>query len=60
MLDPLIGGVIAFGIIGGCLFRGVYLLNVIRQQVAPIRPKSDKVQETYETYLKEREKERSI
>ncbi|MGP4062500.1 hypothetical protein [Halobacillus sp. H74] len=27
MAGPLLGGIIAFGIVAGCLFRGVYLLN---------------------------------
>jgi len=27
MAGPLFGGIMAFGIVAGCLFRGIYLLN---------------------------------
>lgn len=52
MMGPLVGGIIAFGIIAGCIFRGLYLLNDIHKRMVP---KKDKVKEAYEDYLKERE-----
>jgi hypothetical protein len=56
MMGPLAGGIIAFGIIGGCIFRGLYLLNGIHKRISIVSPKKDKVQEAYDNYLKEREK----
>ncbi|QUG41215.1 hypothetical protein KD050_18325 [Psychrobacillus sp. INOP01] len=50
-----IAGVIAFGIIVGCLFRGLYLLNDIHKSLDS-SPKKNKVQVAYESYLNEREK----
>ncbi|BCB02566.1 hypothetical protein [Bacillus sp. KH172YL63] len=54
MMGPLIGGIIAFGIIAGCLFRGLYLLNDIHKRISHQLPKEDKVQQAYKTYLEER------
>lgn len=51
-----LAGIIAFGIVAGCLFRGLYLLNEIRSSLE-ISPKKDKVQVAYENYLKERKRE---
>jgi hypothetical protein len=53
-LDPLVGGVIAFGIIAGCLFRGLYLLHEIYYRVTRIAPSKDKVKEAYTHYLSEK------
>ncbi|UOQ87236.1 hypothetical protein [Gracilibacillus salinarum] len=36
MLGPIFGGLIAFGIIVGCLFRGLYLLSAIHQQLSQV------------------------
>lgn len=33
MLGPLVGGILAFGILFGCIFRGLYLLNALHQKV---------------------------
>lgn len=56
MMGPLVGGFIAFGIVVGCLFRGLYLLNDIHKRMLTIAPKNDKVQEAYDQYLKEKDK----
>ncbi|MCZ8534076.1 hypothetical protein [Psychrobacillus psychrodurans] len=53
-LGTYIAGFIAFGIIVGCLFRGMYLLNDIRK-ILDSSPKKDKVQAAYESYLNERD-----
>ncbi|MFC9599457.1 hypothetical protein ACFY5J_18900 [Peribacillus butanolivorans] len=53
MMGPLVGGVLAFGIVVGCLIRGLYLLNKISKKLET--PKSDKVKAAYEDYLKEKE-----
>ena len=55
MMGPLVGGFIAFGIVVGCLFRGLYLLNDISKRFKKLSPKSDKVKDDYEEYLKEKE-----
>ncbi|KAB8138153.1 hypothetical protein F9U64_06315 [Gracilibacillus oryzae] len=34
MLGPIFGGIIAFGIVAGCLFRGIYLLNQINTKLS--------------------------
>lgn len=56
MMGPEIGGVIAFAIIAGCLFRGIYLLNDLHHRISKIAPKKDKVKEAYENYMIEKEK----
>lgn len=33
MLGAIVGGIIAFGIVGGCLFRGQYLLKEIHKKL---------------------------
>ncbi|MEH7609828.1 hypothetical protein [Gottfriedia acidiceleris] len=53
-----VGIIIAFEILAGTLFRGIYLLNDLSKRlskVAPIEQKSDKVKEAYENYLREKE-----
>lgn len=34
MMGPLVGGLLAFGVIVGCLFRGLYLLNDIHKIIS--------------------------
>ncbi|PGS55858.1 hypothetical protein [Bacillus sp. AFS041924] len=55
MMGPLVGGIIAFGIVVGSLFRGLYLLNDLSNRLSKIAPKSDKVKDAYDNYLKEKE-----
>ena len=33
MLGPLVGGILAFGILFGCIFRGLYLLHTLHQKI---------------------------
>ncbi|WP_406945193.1 hypothetical protein ACJA3J_21125 [Halobacillus sp. SY10] len=33
MTGPLIGGIITFGIVVGCLFRGLFLISEIHKQI---------------------------
>ncbi|WP_088071510.1 hypothetical protein [Gottfriedia luciferensis] len=54
MMGPLVGGIIALGIVLGCLFRGLYLLNEISKRLSIVAPKTDKVKEAYANYLKEK------
>lgn len=35
MMGPLVGGLLAFGIVVGCIFRGLYLLHEIHKQLSP-------------------------
>lgn len=51
---PVAGGILAFGIVAGCIFWGVYLLNDIHKKIFEASPKKDKVQRAYEQYLSER------
>lgn len=48
---PQIIGVIAFGIVLGCLFRGIYLLNDIGKRLSKIY----KVKDALDRYLEEKE-----
>ncbi|MFB1081598.1 hypothetical protein [Jeotgalibacillus sp. JSM ZJ347] len=53
MAGPFIGGLLAFGIVVGTLFRGVYLLNDIHKKGSVYSSGVDKVQAAYEKHLKE-------
>ncbi|MFD2445591.1 hypothetical protein ACFSO7_16650 [Bacillus sp. CGMCC 1.16607] len=67
MFEPLVGGFLAFGIVVGCLFRGIYLLNDIRKKLSNfevISQSEDKTiedvnhlkdKDMYLNYLKEKE-----
>ncbi|TMU85217.1 hypothetical protein FGG79_15185 [Bacillus sp. BHET2] len=55
MTGPL-GGIVAFGIVVGCIFRGLYLLNDIHTRISSISPKEDKAQKAYREYLEEKRK----
>lgn len=55
MMGPLVGGFLAFGIIAGTLFRGLYLLNDIHKRLSKDALKADKAKVAYENYLKEKE-----
>lgn len=44
-IGPIVGGIVAFGVIAGSLFRGIYLLNDIRKRMAVHSPESKAVQE---------------
>ncbi|MCA1029524.1 hypothetical protein LCL95_00600 [Bacillus timonensis] len=54
-IGPLAGGVIAFGIVVGCMFRGLFLLNEIHQKLETVIPNKDKVQQAYENYKTKKE-----
>jgi hypothetical protein len=56
MMGPHVAGIIAFGIVVGCLFRGLYLLNDIHKRILSISPNKDKVQEAFHNHLKEQDK----
>jgi len=45
VMGPIVGGIAAFGIIAGSLFRGIYLLNDIRRRLASDAPVEKEVQE---------------
>jgi divalent metal cation (Fe/Co/Zn/Cd) transporter len=52
---PWVGGILAFGIIAGCLFRGLYLLNDIHRKLSDDLPRADKAKEVYDNYLRDKE-----
>ncbi|WP_442599849.1 hypothetical protein [Neobacillus sp. D3-1R] len=56
MMGPLVGGIIAFAIVVGCMFRGLYLLNNIHKRISTLAPSKDRVKEAYDQYIKEQEK----
>ncbi|HYK75212.1 MAG TPA: hypothetical protein VEV44_19115 [Pseudoneobacillus sp.] len=55
LMGPIVGGFIAFGIVAGCLFRGLYLLNDISKRLEIVAPKTDKVKNVYLDYLNEKD-----
>ena len=56
MIEPIFGGIIAFGIVLGCIFRGLYLINDIHKRISEKYPKEDKTQKALREYLEERDK----
>ncbi|MBE4909731.1 hypothetical protein IMZ08_16990 [Bacillus luteolus] len=54
MMGPLVGGIIAFGIVVGCIFRGLYLLTEIHKKLSTISPSKTRVDKAYEDYLEKR------
>ncbi|KAA0542746.1 hypothetical protein FZW96_21245 [Bacillus sp. BGMRC 2118] len=54
MMGPLVGGIVAFGIIVGCIFRGLYLINDIHKRISNAFPHEDRVQKAYKDYLEEK------
>ncbi|WP_099157423.1 hypothetical protein [Virgibacillus ndiopensis] len=54
MLGPILGGVLTFGIVVGCLFRGLFLLSEIHKSIKI----KDKVQIGFEKYLEERDRDK--
>ncbi|WP_078547846.1 hypothetical protein [Litchfieldia alkalitelluris] len=56
---PFVGGLIAFAIVAGCIFRGLYLLADIHKSLSVSIPKKDVVEEAYEKYLKERDSKKT-
>ncbi|KYD05479.1 hypothetical protein B5V88_04335 [Heyndrickxia sporothermodurans] len=53
-LGPLLGGFIAFGIVAGCIFRGLALLKELNEKLSVLVPDKDKVTEAYEKYINEK------
>ena len=50
-----LGGIIAVGVVAGCLFRGLYFLYNMHRRISGITPKPDRAKEEYQNYIKERE-----
>lgn len=53
MMGPLASGIAAFGIVVGCIVRGLYILIDIHKRISTITTNQNKVQEAYENQLKE-------
>ncbi|KOS68918.1 hypothetical protein AEA09_10425 [Lysinibacillus contaminans] len=53
-MGPLVGGILAFGIFAGCIFRGLYLLSEIQKSVVPAKQKV-KPKDVLQKYLEERD-----
>ncbi|MFT4414329.1 hypothetical protein ACLM5H_10770 [Fredinandcohnia humi] len=60
MMGPLDGGIIAFAIVVGCIFRGLYLLHDIHKRIVVLAPSKSKVQQVYEDYIKEKDKDVNV
>ena len=59
-LDPVYGLILGFGILAGCLFRALYLLEEIHKRVSKGYVKPTRVQTAMEEYLRERDKNQTI
>ena len=55
ILGPLYGFILGFGIISGCLFRALYLLNDIHKRISKNFVKRTRVQAAMDEYLKEKD-----
>jgi hypothetical protein len=57
IMGPLVGGIIAFGIVVGCLFKALSFLNDIKKKLAVLVPKADEIAAKHVTvnYLKDRD-----
>ena len=56
MIDPVIGGIIAFAIVLGCIIRLLFLVQNIYTRLSKIMPKEDRVEEAYNQYLRDKNK----
>ena len=59
-LDPVYGLILGFGILAGCLFRALYLLEEIHKSVSKGYVKPTRVQMAMEEYLRERDQNQTI
>ena len=59
-LEPVYGLILGVGIIAGCLFRALYLLEEIHKRVSKGYVKPTRVQTAMEEYLSERDKNQTI
>ena len=59
-LDSVYGLILGFGIVAGCLFRALYLLEEIHKRVSKGYVKPTRVQKAMEDYLRERDKNQTI
>lgn len=67
IMGPLIGGIIAFGIVVGCLFKGLFLLIDIKKKFSVLVPEAEEIaakrvtvnylrdRDVYLNYLKQKE-----
>ncbi|EDL66764.1 hypothetical protein [Bacillus sp. SG-1] len=55
MMGPLAGGILAFAIIAGSIFRGLHVLSEIHQKISLLVPDQDKAKQVYEDYLREKD-----
>ena len=59
-LEPVYGLILGFGILAGCLFRVLYLLEEIHKRVSKGYVKPTRVQTAMEEYLRERDKNQTV
>lgn len=53
-----IGIIVSFGVVAGCLFRGLYLLTAIRNKLNKLVPDTDKATDAYKSYLENKQNNR--
>lgn len=57
MMGPFIGGILAFAIVVGCLFKGLFLLNDIKKKLSVLIPEAEEIAAKHDTvnYLRDRD-----
>ncbi len=56
-MGTLLGGILAFGILFGCVLHGLYLLHKVKKKIDVLVPDKEKHVEVYERYLEEKANE---
>jgi hypothetical protein len=57
MMGSIFGGIIAFGIVVGCLFKGLFFLDDVRKKISVLVPEAEEIAAKYDTvnYLRDRD-----
>ena len=57
VMGPFIGGILAFAIVVGCLFKGLFLLNDIKKKLSVLVPEAEEIVAKHDTvnYLRDRD-----
>jgi len=57
MMGPFIGGILAFAIVVGALFKGLFLLNDIKKKLSVLIPEAEEIAAKHDTvnYLRDRD-----
>ena len=57
VMGPFIGGILAFAIVVGCLFKGLFLLIDIKKKLSVLIPEAEEIVAKHDTvnYLRDRD-----